>query len=83
MRAAIFTQIEEERRRQDGEWGQQHDDKHTTHDWIAILSKHIGRAVVYPWDRAAAAAYRQQMVRVAAVAVAAIEWVDRQLDEEG
>lgn len=72
----IFDEIKAERDAQDAEWGgASHDDSHTNWDWVAYLTKHLGKAVVWPfnWD-----VFRKQMVRVAALAVAAIEWVDRQ-----
>ena len=75
MRENIFAEIGRERQAQDEKWGgPAHDDKHTSYDWIAYLVRHTGKAVCWPWD---AQVFRRQMVRVAALAVAAIEWVDR------
>ena len=70
----IYGEIEKERERQDHEWGgPNHDATHTSHDWITYLAKHVGKAVMWPWDKAR---FRYQMVRVAALAVAAIEWTE-------
>lgn len=78
MRQNIFAEIENERQTQDAQWGgPAHDDKHTSYDWIAYIVRHTGKAVFWPWD---AQGFRKQMVRVAALAVAAIEWVDRGAD---
>jgi len=70
----------EERARQRAKWGDEdHDDHHNAWDWIAFITKQLGRAVK-PGDGGGpedARKYRYQMVRVAALAVAAIEWIDR------
>lgn len=71
----ILAEIAAERRHQDLKWGgPSHDDGHHSHDWVAFIVRYLGRAVVWPWD---AETYRRAMVKVAALAVAAIEWVDR------
>lgn len=53
-----------------------YDDGHTDNDWIAIMARHVGLAAN---DGGADdhVRFRRQMVRVAALAVAAIEAVDR------
>jgi hypothetical protein len=76
----VLAEVMGERYKQNQKWGgQDHDDKHNSHDWIAILVRHAGRAVMWPWDNTA---FRKQMIRVAAVAVAAAEWCDRGLTRE-
>lgn len=73
-RDAILKEILIERDRQDRIWGgPKHDAIHTSHDWIAYLSKHVGRAVHWPWTPET---FKRQMIIVAALAVAAIEWLD-------
>lgn len=60
---------------QDQLWGgPAHDDQHNSHDWIAILVKHIGKAVSYPFRLDV---FRRQMVRVGALALAGMRWADR------
>ena len=74
-RESIFREIAAERQRQDDKWGGLgHDDTHTSNDWVSFLTKHMGKAITFPWDPQL---FRHQMVRVAALAVAAIEWHDR------
>ncbi len=77
----IFGEIREEREKQDEKWGgPSHDDGHTSHDWVAYVTRHLGKAVMWPWEREV---FRKQMVRVAALAVAAVEWCDRGEEEGG
>lgn len=72
---SIYDEIINERAAQDKKWGgPDHDKFHSSHDWISFIVKHLGAAVMYPWS---ALTFRKQMVRVAALAVAAIEWCDR------
>ena len=71
----IFTEIAAERAQADAKYGGSvHDDTHTNFDWIVYITKHLGRAVQWPFQPSS---FRRQMVRVAGLAVAAIEWVDR------
>ena len=75
MRADIFAEIDDARCAQDEKWGgPEHDDAHGSYDWIAFVTRATGLAVTRPWD---AREFRRRMVSVAALAVAAIEWVDR------
>ena len=67
----IWAEIQEERERQSKNWGgAQHDDQHTPNDWIAFIAYHAGRGSYR-------SNFRTQMVKVAALAVAAIEAWDR------
>lgn len=78
-RAAIFADFSNERDRQDRMWGgPDHDNVHNQHDWIAYLTKHIGKAVHWPWTPEL---FRKQMVIVGALAMAAIEWCDRPISK--
>lgn len=71
----IYDEIRAERAAQDKKWGgPDFDDRHNSHDWVAYIVKHLGKAVMWPWD---SALFRQQMIRVAALAVATVEAVDR------
>jgi len=75
MSNETYDEIRNERKKQDKKWGGiDHDDKHSSHDWVAYIVRHTGMAVHWPWDTNI---FRQQMIRVAALAVAAIEWTDR------
>lgn len=76
-RESVFDEIDFERMAQDAQWGgAAHDDGHTATEWVALLTRHLGLAV----DDGTGAAderLRKQLVRVAALAVAAIEAQDR------
>ncbi len=75
----ILADISKERESQDHRWGHEFDDKNTANDWSAYITRYNGNAsfcTTYgqPFD---GTAWRQQMVKVAALAVAAIESFDR------
>lgn len=71
----IIEEVLVEREYQDNKYGgTMHDDRHNSHDWMAYITKHLGKAVTYPWR---GDTFRVQMIRVAALAVAAAEWHDR------
>ncbi len=73
--STALEDVAAERHRQDEKWGGiEHDDTHDERDWCFFMLKHLGRACMWPFDPHA---FRTQMVRVAALAVAAVEWCDR------
>ena len=83
--ASVLIHIEAERHSQDAKWGQQN---HSPIEWMAILSEEMGEASKealeyhwqgkhYPKDPERLKRYRAELVQVAAVAVAAIESLDR------
>ncbi len=76
----VLAEVSEERERQDAKWGQQN---HRLPMWIAILVEEVGEAAqvslsdqhgesLADQDKA-----REELVQVAAVAVAAVECLDR------
>jgi len=75
-RLKIFNEIEAERAYQDAKWGNTFDDKNTVNDWNQYIAGYGYRAasmenVGKPEEQRAA------MVKVAALAVAALETFDR------
>ena len=82
--AGILAEVCNERIRQDQKWGEQN---HPPEWWLAILGEEYGEAckgaleahfdLSYP--DAKMEAYRDELIQVAAVAVAAIESLDRAL----
>lgn len=76
----VLEAVEAERVRQDEKWGgPSHDDQHTSHDWVAWIVRYTGRSVTYgAFDTLR---FRSHMVKVAALAIAAIEWADRLIEK--
>lgn len=69
----VYDEIRDERQRQDAKWGgPEHDDAHQINDFIAYITKHAGRCV-----DAKSYEVRQHMIRVAALAVAVVQKIDR------
>jgi len=75
----VVEDIKSERELQDYKWGgPEHDDTHKPEEWQTFIVEHARRAVHAAWGRPAPGDdYRQQMIRVAALAVAAVESEDR------
>ena len=79
----VVRDIAAERERQDKQWGgPSHDDQHIEGMWLHVIgnfahsaeSLMTARGVIPPSRRAA---YRKELVKIAATAVAAIEALDR------
>lgn len=77
----VLDQIRAERHRQDAQWGGPgHDDLHKHRDWTKFIEEHNDRASKVIADakgRPDLDQYRKQLVEIAALAVAAIESLDR------
>lgn len=72
----IIQRIVAERARQDQQWGgPEHDDGHGPRVWEDILSDHVTRLTDVSGDPATD--YRDRMVKIAAIAVAAVQTWDR------
>lgn len=78
-RQDIYTAIEAERERQDEKWGgPEHDDEHTLNEWAKRIHDHAAAAAgIYASYETPDARARREFVEVAALAVAAIEALDR------
>jgi NTP pyrophosphatase (non-canonical NTP hydrolase) len=74
----VIKEVLEERRRQDGRWGEQN---HSPLVWLAILSEEAGEAAKAVLERKWED-YRKEMIQVAAVAIAAAQAFDRLSDQE-
>ncbi len=74
----ILEEIRQERDRQDERYGgPDHDDNHYPGDWCLILTKYLGRAAAATIDKEPDAMFRESMIKLAAVAVAASQSFDR------
>lgn len=69
----VYVQIKDERDEQDRRFGgPQHDNAHAPCEWITFIRKHALQAeMATPTD------YRYQLVRIAALAIAAAQSFDR------
>ncbi len=66
----IFEEIKAERKRQDAQWGgADHDDSHSFDDWLRYIQRQSER---FRSDHK-----RARFVKIAALAVAALESIDR------
>ncbi len=79
-RVEIFTNIEQEREKQDLEWGGAiHDDEHSLEDWIDFIDAQINRAE--ECDSTNLLCVRERLIKVAALSIAAFERFDRRLEQ--
>lgn len=73
-RQKLYAAIELERQRQDAEWGgPAHDDEHSIQEWVGFIDRQSD--AIYRTRDAGEA--RSRLVKVAALAVAAIESSER------
>lgn len=77
----VLKEVEAERRDQIERWGNDVDDKNNMpNDWVSYITKYSsawfpGQFPPYRWDTYES--FRRSMIKTAALAVAAVEWVDR------
>lgn len=85
--ADILEEIIQERDHQDKKWGgPAHDDKHGPYAWVAFMTTYLGQAVSDIVNEKGnyevnLRTFRYHMIKVAALAVAAIEVADRKLNK--
>jgi hypothetical protein len=70
MKKTLVAEIEAERAKQDKKWGPAHDDSHVQSDWIEIIRMH--NESYFDGGH-----YRRHLIKIAALAIAAIESHDR------
>lgn len=73
----IFNEIKTEREYQIKKWGNSLDDKNTPYNWSAYISNYATKALTGDPDGLDIIAFRVSMIKVAALAVAALEALDR------
>lgn len=82
-RFSIYKEINEERNRQDEQWGgPAHDDTHIPNEWLGFIQDQnkkaisdIVKAPMWMWY----GSIRARLVKIAALAVAGIESIDREM----
>lgn len=74
----VLNDVRRERALQDKQWGgPEHDDEHLPDDWMEFIETQVAKY------RADQSQFRERFVKIAALAVAAIESLDRQTLEYG
>lgn len=73
-RKPIFEEVDHERERQELKWGTDFDDQNTVNDWCAYFAKYAVNSAPLDKDDVYS---RRELVKLAALAVAAIEAHDR------
>lgn len=75
---SVLAEVRAEREKQDARWGPQ---DHSPAEWLAILTEEVGEVsteiLKHRFGGRALSEYRLELVQVAAVAVAAIEALDK------
>jgi hypothetical protein len=74
---SAYDEIQAERAHQEQKWGNAFDDKNTPFNWAAYIGQYATRNLIGDPDLVSPAKFRADMVKVAALAVAAIEAHDR------
>lgn len=87
FRTPILNEIADERTYQEGRWGNNADDElNEPNDFIAYMNAYSTRwfpGGFAPYTPETVDAFRKSMIKTAAIAVAAVESLDRQRDEAG
>lgn len=75
MTEKIQRDVSRERKKQDNEWGgPEHDDRHDRYDWIQFIEHQISSVTRTDNPKK----IRRRFVKIAALALAALESMDRQ-----
>lgn len=69
----VYDEIQKERAYQDSRFGTEFDDKNTANDWASYIARYASNASFSN----SYGEWRKQMIKVAAIAVAAVEAFDR------
>lgn len=72
-----YDEIKAERDHQNQKWGTAFDDKNTPYNWAAFIAQYATRNLIGDPTAVSTEKFRADMVKVAALAVAAIEAIDR------
>jgi len=72
-----YDEIKAERTHQEQKWGTAFDDRNTPYNWAAYIGQYSTRHLIGDPAVVQVSDFRADMVKVAALAVAAIEAIDR------
>jgi len=73
----VFDEIKAERKIQDKRFGTSFDDSNTPYNWAAFIGNYATRNLIGDPSSISIEKFRSDMVKVAALAVAAVEATDR------
>ena len=74
---SIYDEIKQESAWQENKWGNKFDDNHSPYHWAGFITAYTSRHLVCDPATIHLGLFRADMVKVAALAVAAIEVLDR------
>jgi hypothetical protein len=77
VRQQVLNEVDAERNTQDAKWGTAFDDRNTPYNWAAYIGQYSTRHLIGDPTKVSETEFRADMVKVAALAVAAIESIDR------
>lgn len=75
--ASVYDELKAERDYQTEKWGTAFDDKNTPYNWAAYVTQYATRNLIGDPSAVSKDKFRADMVKVAALAIAAIESIDR------
>jgi hypothetical protein len=78
----VYEEVRAERAAQDAKWGgPEHDDAHDADDWLDYIARKGESAMELVGEGSARndTAFRRRMIQIAALAVACVESMDRQM----
>lgn len=73
MTKEVLEEVLNERKKQDHLWGPEHDDKHSTAEFLNFIQEYSSRCEQESCDEEA----RKRLIQIAALAIAAVESFDR------
>lgn len=87
MEKTIYDEVKQEREHQIQKWGITPDDTlNTPNDWISYIARYATTwftGVFPPYPGQTVDSFRTSMIKVAAIAIAAVESIDRQRNATG
>lgn len=83
----VYDEVKFEREYQDAKWGNTTDDtKNLPNDWVSYIAKYATNwfgGMFPPYNTDIVDTFRSSMIKVAAIAIAAVESIDRQRVKNG
>lgn len=77
QKPTVLDLVMDERQYQINKWGNEFDDKNTPYNWMGYITHYASRNLAGDPNGVDLAKFRTDMIKVAAMAVAAVEAIDR------